>query len=84
MSLAGDVVRVADEEIDVADDGRLVGEIADVGRRVVRRCASARELDRALGPCRQPLDESFELFARNRLGRDGAAVRERDVVERAS
>ena len=67
-----DVVGVAHEQIHVADDRRLVGEIAHVGRQVVVVRVGARELDGSFGARGEPLDESFELFARDGFAGDRA------------
>jgi len=79
------VVGVADEEIDVADDRRLGGEVADVCRQIV--CVFeigvgvALELDGAVGARGEAFDEPLELFGADVAGRDGGVVGDGDVVE---
>ena len=54
------VVRVADEQVHVADDGRLVGQVADVRGEVVV-AVHLRQLDQAVGAGAQPLDQPLHL-----------------------
>jgi hypothetical protein len=75
---------VAYEEVDVADDGRLRGQIPHVGRERVIPCvvdAGAFELDGPLGLGGEALDETFYFIGRRALGNDRGAVRYGKIVE---
>jgi hypothetical protein len=76
------LIRVADKEVDVSDDGRLVREIAYVGGEIILGAVDALELDEAIGRRRETLDEALNLLGRMLLGHGWPLVRERDVVER--
>jgi hypothetical protein len=76
------LIRIADKEIDVSDDGRLVREIAHVCGKIIFGAVDALELHEAIGRRRETLDEPLNLLGRVLLGHCWPLVRERDVVER--
>jgi len=67
------------EQVDVADDRRLVREIADV-RGVVVVVVGGCELDVAVGSRGQPFNEAIDFVVRGLLGDDGA-VGAGEVIE---
>ena len=79
----GGIVRVANEKIHIADDRRLIREIADVGGEIIGRRFSARELDRAFAAVREALDESIDLVGRPAFSRYPGTIGEPDIVEGA-
>jgi hypothetical protein len=76
------LIRVADKEVDVSDDGRLVREIAYVCGKTILGAVDALELHQAVGRRRETLDEALNLLGRMLLGHGWPLIRERDVVER--
>ena len=85
MDVAGaGIVRVAYEQVHVADDRRLIREIAHIGREVVGIGVDARELDASLRAGRQPLHESLELSPFDDLIGDGQLIGIRDVSHAAT
>jgi hypothetical protein len=74
------IVHIAYEKVDVADDRRLVREIADVGGHVVVADVGACELDRAFRAVDEAFDEAHELLGGDFFYRSGLAVGEGDVV----
>src|SRR5829696_3705426 len=74
------VVSVANEQVHVANDRRLIGEVANIGGEIVGVGVDARELYAALGSRRQSLDESLELSAFDSLVRYGQSIRVGHVV----
>ena len=63
------VICVADEQIDVADHGRLVREIPHVGAEVIRvgRRVDTDQIDEPFCVCGQPLDETRDIIGAGRL-----------------
>jgi len=86
------IVGVAHQEIDIANDRRLVRQIADIGREIVIRSRRVlaievvltEELDGALGASREALDEAIDFISPHFLGDDRCPIHERDVVERVA
>ena len=73
------IVCVPHQEVDEADYGRLVGEIADVGSEFIVLRVDASQFNSPLGTRRQPLNEALEFLERDRLRMDRRAIRKRDV-----
>jgi hypothetical protein len=76
------LIRVADKEVDVSDDGRLVREIANVCGEVILGSLDALEFYETICGRRETLDEALNLLGRMLLGHGWPLVRERDVIER--
>jgi len=75
------IVGVAHQQIDIPDDRRLVGEIANIRREVVVAAVGARELDCPLGARSQTLDEPIHFTGRGAFDGNFAPVCEGDVVD---
>jgi hypothetical protein len=80
------VVGVADEEVDVADDWGLGGELPNIGSQVVGSVSFgvASRFDLAVIARGAVLDETLKFLGRDYAGGDWAVISDGDVVERVA